>query len=427
MNNISQISVFDYSEIEILGDLERLKLFLENADDKELCESLENERKNGRNDYPVRVMLNLIYAMKIFGHRSVESFRRELSRNSQLRAVCGLSDGKFKFLNERKNLIPPARVFSVFLNKLKKYKNIFKKINEGLVQFMYDNLENFGKDCAVDGKYLDTYANQFHKSKAKKADDNRAEHDATTSCKTYHMKDGTIKKEWHFGFRTHIICDAKYGLPITYKLTPANNSEQTELDNILKDLDLNEKERYKIETMENLIGDAGYDSGKRNKKLKDEYNINPVFDIKHIWSKDEKYKEIDNMPIAYNEDGEVFYIVDINNYEKMKYMGYDKKNNALRYTRQTTGKKIYRIPLSTDYRIFVPIARDSKKFKTKYKMRTEVERLNGRLDRDYMFNDHFIRGIEKMELMLDLSFFVMLTMAKGHIINNKKNIRSLVA
>ena len=38
MNNISQISVFDYSEIEILGDLERLKLFFENADDKELYE-----------------------------------------------------------------------------------------------------------------------------------------------------------------------------------------------------------------------------------------------------------------------------------------------------------------------------------------------------------------------------------------------------
>lgn len=60
-------------------------------------------------------------------------------------------------------------------------------------------------------------------------------------------------------------------------------------------------------------------------------------------------------------------------------------------------------------------------------MRTEVERLNGRLDRDYMFNDHFIRGKAKMELMLDLSFLVMLTMAKGHIINKKDNIRSLVA
>ena len=89
-------------------------------------------------------------------------------------------------------------------------------------------------------------------------------------------------------------------------------------------------------------------------------------------------------------------------------------------------KKVYRVPLSTDYRIFVPVARDSKKFKTKYKMRTEVERLNGRLDRDYMFNDHFIRGQEKMELMVDLSFLVMLTMAKGHIKNKQKNIRSLV-
>ena len=160
---------------------------------------------------------------------------------------------------------------------------------------------------------------------------------------------------------------------------------------------------------------------------KDKYEINPIFDIKHIWDKEEKYKEIDYKPIAYNEDGEVFYIVDINNYEKMKYLGYDKANNALRYTRETKGRKIYRIPLSTDYRIFVPVARDSKKFKKKYKMRTEVERLNGRLDRDYMFNDHFIRGQKKMELMVDLSFLVMLTMAKGHIKNKQKNIRSLFA
>ena len=49
MNNISQISIFDYTEIENLGDLEKLKLFLENVEDDELCEILEKERKNGRN------------------------------------------------------------------------------------------------------------------------------------------------------------------------------------------------------------------------------------------------------------------------------------------------------------------------------------------------------------------------------------------
>ena len=189
----------------------------------------------------------------------------------------------------------------------------------------------------------------------------------------------------------------------------------------------NDKEQYKLEKMKNLMGDAGYDNGSRNKRIKEEYNVNPIIDIVHRWDKIEKYREIENQPIAYTEEGEVFYIVDLNNYEKMKYLGYDKENNALRYTRYSTGKKIYRIPLETDYRIFTPVARDSKKFKKKYKMRTEIERLNGRIDRDYMFNDHFIRGQKKKELMLNLTFIVMLTIAKGHIRNKQENIRSLVA
>ena len=45
MNNISQISIFDYSEIENLGDLERLKIFFENINDEKLCTKLEKERK----------------------------------------------------------------------------------------------------------------------------------------------------------------------------------------------------------------------------------------------------------------------------------------------------------------------------------------------------------------------------------------------
>ena len=183
------------------------------------------------------------------------------------------------------------------------------------------------------------------------------------------------------------------------------------------------EEKYKLERMKNLMGDAGYDSGVRNRKLKEEYDINAIIDIKHIWDKEEKYKEIEKEMIAYNEEGEVFYIEDINRYEKMKYLGYDKENNALRYTRYSTGKKIYRIPLETDYRIFTPVARDSKKFKKKYKMRTEIERLNGRIDRDYMFNDHFLRGQNKMKLMLNLTFIVMLVIAKGHIKNKQKKYK----
>ena len=38
MNNISQISIFDYTEIENLGDLEKLKLLFGNINDNELVD-----------------------------------------------------------------------------------------------------------------------------------------------------------------------------------------------------------------------------------------------------------------------------------------------------------------------------------------------------------------------------------------------------
>ena len=45
MNNVSQISVFDYSEIEILGDLERLKLFMENEKKLRLYPTFKETKK----------------------------------------------------------------------------------------------------------------------------------------------------------------------------------------------------------------------------------------------------------------------------------------------------------------------------------------------------------------------------------------------
>ena len=63
---ISQETLFDYSEIEELGDLERLDLAMDGIDDERLMRKLEAKRKNGRDDYPVRVMWNLVIAMIVF-------------------------------------------------------------------------------------------------------------------------------------------------------------------------------------------------------------------------------------------------------------------------------------------------------------------------------------------------------------------------
>src|SRR5690625_7981618 len=87
---IPQMNLFSWEDIEDLGDLRRLKLVIKHLPDEELMTTLEKQRKNGRNDYPVRAIWNTILAGIVFEHNSIESLRRELSRNAQLRYLCGL-------------------------------------------------------------------------------------------------------------------------------------------------------------------------------------------------------------------------------------------------------------------------------------------------------------------------------------------------
>ncbi|MEW6523302.1 MAG: hypothetical protein AB1445_06985 [Bacillota bacterium] len=81
------------------------------------------------------------------------------------------------------------------------------------------------------------------------------------------------------------------------------------------------------------------------------------------------------------------------------------------------------IPLATDWRIFVPIARSSYKWGRAYAQRTAVERVNSRLDTAFGFEQHFIWGLQS-----GMALSVMLAMALGRIRTQQLDgLRSLVA
>ena len=90
MGSIAQKQLFCWKNIEILGDLERLDLVLRYLPDDELITCLEKERRNGRDKYPVEPMWNSVLAGVVYQHMSVESLRRKLQRNGQLRELCGV-------------------------------------------------------------------------------------------------------------------------------------------------------------------------------------------------------------------------------------------------------------------------------------------------------------------------------------------------
>ena len=302
------------------------------------------------------------------------------------------------------------------------------KIFNEQVSELFELLPGFGETMAGDGKYLDSYANR--KPGESGADtDNRTENDAEWSVKAYPYIDSKgklqTKKEYHFGFKAHIICDVKTELPVAYSVTAANADERKEMLKLLSGhLLSNEKRR---EMIKHLLLDRGYDSLEMIKGIKSA-GIAPVIDIRNCRKDGEATKQYKNTDMVYNYKGDLYYVVldkdSLNgvNYVKMKYEGYDRQKNCLRYSHDG---KIHKIYISYDERVFLPIARDSDKFRKLYNGRTAVERLNGRLDRDYMFEDHGIRGLEKMTLMVSLSMIIMNGMALGKIKNGKTGLRSL--
>ena len=289
---ISQYTFSDYGEIEVLGDLERFRLALHGMDDEALMQKLESRRYKGRNDYPIRVTWNLIIAMKVFGHRTVGSFRRELARNSQLRKICGLDD-----FARKKHLVPPGRVFTGFLKLLADEQAEIDRIFDGTVSELIEKLPEFGKDAAGDGRYLDSYAKRQGKDPNPDAG-NRAGHDAQWGVKEYHYEDKNgnpqVKKEYHFGFKAHIICDVKTELPIAYNVPAANSDEKKAM------MDLLEKMPYQITScMEHLMLDRGYDSTEMIRAAKSA-GIIPIVDIRNCWKDGEATKQYKDTDIVYD-------------------------------------------------------------------------------------------------------------------------------
>jgi hypothetical protein len=310
----------------------------------------------------------------------------------------------------------------VFTRTLVRELEEMGEIFNNQVSELFELIPGFGRNKAGDGKYLDSYAKGKPKE-GQTSTDNRTENDAQWSVKEYHYTDSKgkkqTKKESHYGFKTHIVCDVDTELPMGYSVTAANADEKKEMMKLLENPLLSKGAVQ--ETGGCMLLDRGYDSLEMIKAVKSKGML-PIVDIRNCWKDGEETKQYKDTDIVYNYKGDVFYTDEKGEKHKMKYEGYDKQKKCLRYSYKG---KIYKIYISYDERIFLPIARDSKKFKKLYKGRTAVERLNGRLDRDYMFEVHTIRGLEKMTLMVSLSLIIMNGMAIGKLKNNKKGLRSL--
>jgi hypothetical protein len=428
--------LFKWQEVEAKSDLERLRLVVDHLPDEAFMKKLEEHRKKGRDDYPIRPVWNSVLAGIVYQHKSVESLRRELLRNGELREGCGFDPHKGS------DAVPPCWVYTRFLKLLMRFKGEVNTMFDTLVDTLKGLLPELGFSVAVDSKGVSSAGRPTKETE----EDGRRDTDADWGKKSYRgqREDGSLWEKvvkW-FGYKIHLLVDTRYEMPIGYRVTRASESDTKQLLPMVKEVKEKHLEIYK--DMDRAAADKAYDSEDNCRRLYDEHGIKPVIDIRRMW-RDKETRLLDpnrSDNIVYDEGGVVYCICPKTGEQRqLSYGGFEKERMALKYIcpmkaygltcqgsdRCVHAMKSERVSLEIDRRIFTPISRSSYAWEREYKKRTAVERVNSRLDVSFGFEEHFIRGQKKMEIRVGLALCVMLAMAVGRIKEQQKELmRSLV-
>jgi hypothetical protein len=451
MAMIPQPYLFSWKEIDADSDLNRLRLVLSFLPDELLVSHLETRRGRGRDDYPIRPTWNCLIAGIVYQHESCASLLRELSRNGELRHVCGFDPSLGA------SAVPSDDAFGNFLALVMEHQSQLLGIFHQLVEELKMLIPDLGKKLAVDSKAIRSHGRPVNEEENKVSHDRRRDQDADWGTKTYKgtRKDGTMwekVKRW-FGYKLHLVVDAVHELPLSFELTNASASDCPRLLPLIEQIRQNHPEL--LERSDELSADKGYDSTSNNEQLYDDYTIKPIIDKRSMWKETQSAIQestrilfpdrVDSF--VYNEDGQVYCVCPITDERReMFFAGYEHDRQTLKYrcpaaacgvvckgrtdcdAQASVGPfgRVVRIPLEFDRRIFTPIARHTHKWKKAYDRRTSVERVNSRLDCVLGFENHYIRGRKKMETRVTLALIVMLAMALGRIrANQAEMMRSL--
>lgn len=440
-------NLFSWQEIDAESDLSRLELVLSVIPDEALMVKLEAKRKHGRNDYPIRPMWNALIAGIVYQHPSIESLRRELARNAELRQVCGFDPFRGA------DAVPPAEAFTRFRRSFEGLGDEIEGIFEELVGRLGEVLPDLGKRLAMDSKAIQSYGKPTKKTEV----DGRRDLDARWGTKTYTgvRGNGEIwKKVTHwYGYKLHLLVDSEYELPIGYTVTSGAESDVTQMMPMLDDY--SKRHESIARRAQYLTADKGYDSTELIRDVYDRHGIHPIIDIRNCWRSEgnegleqpnepttRQFHAYDGDNIVHDYRGTVYcYCMKTRTHQAMAFGGYDKRRRSLKYLCpmkhygmscasqsecRHCGKSVW-IPLTENRRMFTSVARSSYKWAREYRYRSAVERVNSRLDRSYGFEEHTIRGMKKMKTRICLAMIVMLSMALGHIKAKREDMmRSLV-
>jgi transposase len=418
--HIIQFPLFDFEAFIQEKSSSRLVGILEALPAEKLLTALEQRHWTGRKGYSVRGMWAALISGLLNQCHSLADVARLLKKDKETRLICGFS----------KDNLPGEDALGRFLKKLAEYATLFDDFINGLVNTLRELLPGFGANLAVDSTDIAAYANGYREHPAdpdarwgaKKKDNNKAKAENKAEKKKSEKKEDVF---YWFGYKLHLVIDALYELPIAFILTPANESDTTQMKPLLQKAQSDqEKTQPKL-----VIADKGYDSKDNNTYVYKDCKATPIIPIRE--RKDAQLPDICNAKgtplcscglemVFWGRDGKYL------KYRCPYALGKEECKSHFRCSSSPYGY-VLKLPIDKDVRRHPPVPRESKKWKRLYKMRTAVERVNSRVKGLLGLDKITIRGIPKVTVRSALSILIMLatavSFAKDH---NFKEIRKLL-
>jgi transposase len=397
--HIIQAPLFDFEAFIAKKDNDRLAMILEAIPAEGLLLALEKEHWTGRKGSSVRGMWSALIAGVLRQANSLADVLRLLKRDKDVRIICGFGQDD----------IPSHDALCRFLKKLVKHEDLLEECFTGLVKEARGLLSGFGDKLVVDSTDIKAYSNGHRETPS--------DPDARWGVKGGSHHSGPSKKDeqndkyYWFGYKLHLVVDALYELPVSFELTPGNESDTTRMETLLSKAGAQDPEsRPKA-----VIADKGYDSQNNNQFIFQECHSAPIIPIREVKGM--------QMPDICNAKGTPLCRCGL----EMTYWGRD--GSYLKYRcPEVVGKSkclsrfpctassygyVLKLPIGDDPRRHPPVPRETRKWRRLYKLRTSVERVNSRIKELLGLGAITVRGKAKVMVKAVLSLSVMLAAAVG--------------
>lgn len=419
--HIIQPPLLSFNDFFKLDSSDRLVLVLETVNAEKLLMALEAGSPAGPKGYPARVLWSVLIAGVVQRIPTIAEIIRHLQTNPYLRMVCGIPS---------KDEVPSAPTFSRFLSRLVKHEELLDECIDDLVRRFAALARSFGESVAVDS----TDAHAYSRGKKQGASDPDASWGAKGSKegrskgrkgkeeskggKTEGGKKKKMDKEglyWWFGYKVHLLVDTKYEVPIAAMVSTAKENDTKFLRPLL-----DERDRLLPEvSLKVCVADTGYDSTENIKAVTGREAL-PIIPLNPggekappgitntlgtplcttgfpmtFWGRDGSY-------LKYRCPQEATELFSCLHHHK----GTD------RCSLSPYGM-VVKLNMKDDPRRYVPVPRETKKWKRLYKRRSAVERVNSRLKENLLLDDLKVRGLPKVKVRIGLNLLVMLAIAVG--------------